>query len=175
MSLRTDRSLRTTLAECHVAIIGVDNLPARRQTSGIGWPLAIDLGLGDRADTFDSIMLRRFPGSQRSDQVTAWQAEPGPVTVPATPAFTDLEARHGQCGITELAGKAVGAAFAGITAACLAVAEAARELHGGTGRDCLTLSLATMITHDAPGCQPAQIISTPLRPATRQRLQDRRP
>jgi hypothetical protein len=56
--------------------------------------------------------------------------------VPATPAFTDLRQHRDQCGVTELAGKAVGAAIVGITAACLAIAEATRELHGGTGHDC---------------------------------------
>ena len=160
----TDASMQVAPAECHVAIIGVDNLNTRRLTSGTGWPLAIDLGLGDRPDTFDSILLRRFPGIQRSDRITAWQAQPAAVTVPTTPAFIDLQARHDKCGVTELAGKAVGAAFTGITAACLAITEATRELHGGTGRDCLMLSLTSMTPHSALASQPVRIASMQLHP-----------
>jgi hypothetical protein len=86
------------------------------------------------------------------------------VGIPGTPAFTHLQIHHDQCGVTELAGKAVGAAFVGITAACLAIAETTRELHGGTGRDTQMLSLASMISRTAPAAQPGRIISAPLQP-----------
>ncbi len=85
-------------------------------------------------------------------------------SIHGTPSFSGLQARHDPCGVTELTGKAVGAAFVGITAACLAIAEAARELHGGTGRDCHMLSFASMTSRAAPVGQPAQIISAPLQP-----------
>lgn len=39
------------------------------------------------------------------------------------------------CGLVELAGEAVGAAFVGAIAVCLAVTEAVRELHGANGLD----------------------------------------
>jgi len=65
--------MRVTQADCHVAIIGIDNLPARRLTSDTGWALAIDLGLGDRPGTFNSILLRRFPGTRHSDQISAFE------------------------------------------------------------------------------------------------------
>ena len=159
---RSTDSMRVTPADCHVAIIGIDNLPARRLTSDIGWTLAIDLGLGDRPDTFNSILLRRFPGTQRSDQITAWKTEPQAATVPTTAAFTDLQERHDLCGVTELAGKAVGAAFVGVTAACLAIAEAARELHRGVGRECIMLSLASMTTRSALADHPGRVTSAPL-------------
>ena len=42
-------------------LVGVDDLPARRLTSDGDWTLAIDIGLGDRPATFDSVLLR-FPG-----------------------------------------------------------------------------------------------------------------
>lgn len=37
-----------------------------------------------------------------------------------------------KCGVTLLAGKAVGAPFVGAVAACLAISELLRLLHGGT-------------------------------------------
>lgn len=155
--------LSTTDSECHVALIGVDNLPTRRLISAVGWRLAIDVGLGSGPQNFASIVVRRFPGAQRSDQVAAWGSDTiRPVTIPRTPAFSDLMQRHDTCGIVELAGKAVGASFAGMTAACLAVAEATRELHAGIGIDVLTLDLLTMYANSAPAAEPADVISAGL-------------
>jgi hypothetical protein len=64
--------------------------------------------------------------------------------VPDTPAFNDLRDRVDACGLTELAGKAVGASFVGAAAATLAVAEAVRELHGGHGRDVVAVSVESL-------------------------------
>ncbi|MGH3302826.1 MAG: hypothetical protein ACRDOK_14305 [Streptosporangiaceae bacterium] len=154
---------RTTDSECHVALIGVDNLPTRRLISAAGWRLAIDVGLGSGPQNFASMVIRRFPGAERSDQVAAWVSNTiRPVTIPQTPAFSDLKQRHDKCGVVELAGKAVGASFAGMTAACLAVAEATRELHGGIGLDILTLDLLTMHSDSALATEPADVISAGL-------------
>jgi hypothetical protein len=46
-----------------------------------------------------------------------------------------------QCGITLLAGKAVGAPFVGAVAACFAVAEVLRLLHGGPLHHLIDLDL----------------------------------
>jgi hypothetical protein len=116
--------------------------PYRRLTSGTAWTLAIDTGLGDQPANFDSILIHRFPGSRRSDEILAWQPrEPNAVTIPQTAAFADLQEHHDPCGVTELAGKAVGAAFVGVTAACLAIAEALRNstAEPDTTRSCSAL------------------------------------
>ncbi|HUZ56020.1 MAG TPA: hypothetical protein VMU94_26280 [Streptosporangiaceae bacterium] len=163
---RLGSDLRMLDGECHVALIGVDNIPARLLISDVGWRLAIDVGLGTGPRDFASMLLRRFPGAQPSNQVTAWIEIPAePVTIPSTPAFSDLKERHDHCGVVQLAGKAVGASFVGITAACLAVAEATRELHGGSGLDITTLNLLTMDSDSAPAAEPADVISTRLRTA----------
>lgn len=160
---RLSSDLRVTDDECHVAMIGVDNLHARRLISDVGWLLAVDVGLGSGPQNFASILLHRFPGTRRSDEVPAWRnTSDRPITVPATPAFTDLQARQDACGVIELAGKAVGASFVGVAAACLAVAEATRELHGGVGFDIVTLDLVTLDKTTAPATVPADLISLPL-------------
>ena len=162
---RVGSDFRAAPGECHVALLGVDNLPTRRLTSGTGWTLAIDTGLGDQPGNFDSILIHRFPGSRRSDTIPAWQPrEPHAVTIPQTAAFADLQEHHDPCGVTELAGKAVGAAFVGVTAGCLAIAEALRELHGGTGHDTLLLSLTTTTARTSPGDQTVRVPSARLRP-----------
>jgi hypothetical protein len=162
---RLGPDFRAAPGECHVAIMGVDNLLARRLASAIGWRFAVDLGLGSGPDNFASLLIRRFPAAQTSDAVPAWTHSVAvPVAIPSTPAFSDLIARHDQCGMVELAGAAVGASFVGIVAACLAVAEACRELHGGAGLDVLNLDLLTMDSQTAPATRPADVISAQLRP-----------
>jgi hypothetical protein len=161
---RVGGDFRAAPGERHVALLGVDNLPTRRLTSGAGWALAIDTGLGDQPGNFDSILIHRFPGSRCSDEIPAWQPrEPNAVTIPQTAAFADLQEHHDPCGVTELAGKAVGAAFVGVTAACLAIAEALRELHGGTGHDTLLLSLTTTTARTSPAGQTVLVPSARLR------------
>jgi hypothetical protein len=91
---------------------------------------------------------------------------PNPL-VPATRAFVDLQQRGDECGVVELAGKAVGASFVGVAAACLAVAEATRELHGGTGHDILTFDLDTTDLRSAVSNKPADTIPAPLHIAAR--------
>jgi hypothetical protein len=162
---RFGSDFRSTPAECHVALIGVDNLRARRLISGTGWTLAIDAGLGDQPGNFDSILVHRFPSSRCSDAIPSWQPrEPRTVTIPTTAAFADLQEHHDPCGVTELAGKAVGAAFVGVTAACHAIAEAVRELHGGPGHDALLLSLTTTTARATPGGQTVLVPSARLSP-----------
>jgi hypothetical protein len=103
---RLTSDLQVAPDEAHVALLGVDNLATRRLTSDVGWPFAIDVGLGDGPTNYDSLMLRRFPGNRRSDTVPAWNQEPrSPATIPTTPVFTDLLRTHDQCGVVELAGK----------------------------------------------------------------------
>jgi len=159
---RLGSDLRVTEAECHVALLGVDNLPTRQLTSGVGWLFVVDMGLGSGAASFGSLLMRRFPGAQRSDEVKAWKESPVPVAVPRSPAFDDLKEQHDECGVVELAGKAVGASFVGVVAACIAVAEATRELHGGIGLDLLTLDLTTMVSDFAPASRSWDVVSCPL-------------
>jgi hypothetical protein len=73
-----------------------------------------------------------------------------------------LQEHHERCGVTELAGKAVGAAFVGVTAGCLAIAETLRELHGGTGHDTILINLATTTARTSPSGQAARVPSARL-------------
>ncbi|WP_143264340.1 hypothetical protein [Amycolatopsis kentuckyensis] len=160
---RLGADLRVADTEPHVALLGVDNLPTRRLTSGAGWRFAVDVGLGAGSADFSSMLLRRFPGAQRSEEVAAWTSTPaGPPEVPASAAFRDLATRGDPCGVITLAGTAVGLSFVGVVAACLAVAEACRELNGGPGHDILTFDLVTMHTTEALAAAPADVIGATL-------------
>jgi hypothetical protein len=147
---RLDQDTRVAQQETHVALLGVDNLETRRMISTAGWRLAIDAGLGSGAADFNAIQLRRFPGARPSDQVSAWAEPPSTVvTPPRNSAFDDLT-RRDACGAVQLAGTAVGAAFVGVIAACLTVAEATRQLLGGTSLDVLSLHLESADPQAAP-------------------------
>ncbi|WP_112263118.1 hypothetical protein [Lentzea terrae] len=51
--------MRAAAEECHVALLGLDNLPTRRLTSGVNWLFAVDVGLGSGPKDFSSLLLRR--------------------------------------------------------------------------------------------------------------------
>jgi hypothetical protein len=125
----------------HVALFGVDKPGPRRQISTAGFDHAIDVGIGSSPDNFDSLLLHRFPGAGSSRDIPAWQSQSGEVRIPETPAFNKLRATHGECGLIELAGTAVGASFVGLLAATVALAEAARSLHGGVVNDVVRIDL----------------------------------
>ncbi|MFI9833740.1 hypothetical protein ACIHIX_39335 [Streptomyces sp. NPDC051913] len=147
---RLQQNTRVPPNDTHVALLGVDNLPTRRMISAVGWRLAIDAGLGAGPADFNAIQLRRFPAARPSDQVTAWADPPADsVVLPRNHAFDDLS-RRDACGAVQLAGTAVGAAFVGVIAACLAVAEATRQLLGGRSLDVLSLHLGTADLDVAP-------------------------
>ncbi|MEY2474053.1 MAG: hypothetical protein QOK28_3382 [Actinomycetota bacterium] len=150
--------LRVQPDEVHVALIGVDNLPTRRLISTAGWRLAIDVGLGATPAEYAALTIRRFPGYATSDAVTAWNTEVQPVTVPSSPAFSDLQSRDA-CGATTLAGKAVGACFVGVIAAAHALAEAVRGSHRGDAHDVVTFDVGTLMARSSGPVDAFGIVS----------------
>lgn len=138
----------------HVAVFGVDRVDVRRTISRAGFDLALDAGLGTDHDTFDSILIHRFPGHTTSSDVASWQTAAAPAAIPGTPAFDDLRGRYDICGITELAGTAVGAAFVGVIAAALTITEALRNTHEGAAHSPLRLDLASGRITAAPVAAP---------------------
>lgn len=161
---RLDNGLKVSSDDVHVALLGVDNLPARRLISTVGWRFAIDAGLGAGPADFSSILLRRFPGKTPSTDVVGWtESQSAAAVVPDTPAFTDLRGRTDACGLAELAGKAAGASFVGAVAATLAVAEAVRELHDGQGIQVTAVSLDNLELSCVAATSVGDVISLPLR------------
>ncbi|MGQ4479362.1 hypothetical protein [Streptomyces sp. SAS_276] len=152
---RLHPTTRVPPEDTHVALLGVDNLETRRMISAVGWNLAIDAGLGAGPADFNAIQLRRFPAARPSDHVPAWADPPaGTPELPRNSAFDDLS-RRDACGAVQLAGTAVGAAFVGVIAACLTLAEATRPLLGGTGLDVLSLHLGSADLEAAPASRPS--------------------
>ncbi len=133
---RLDADTTLTATEStYVALLGIDDVDGRKLISGIGWRYAVDAGLGTTVGDFDSISIHTFPGYETSAHVGSWNAPAPKAAIPDVPAFNTLAKRYDQCGVLELAGKAVGASFVGVLTAVLAIAEPIRALHGGTTPD----------------------------------------
>lgn len=160
-----DENLHLRDDETHVvALIGVDNLPTRRALSAIGWPLTIDMGLGAHVHDHTAISMHRFPGSKPSLDIPAWQDHLQiDRAVPITPGFDDLDRRFDRCGVITLAGKAIGVPFVGTIAACLAVTEALKQLHGLPGSSVAGIDVATGRHVSAPAAGHDRIPHASLR------------
>ncbi len=127
---RFDETLRVLSDDPQIALCGLDNALGRSALCGVGFKFVIEAGLGSGPKDFRAIRIHTFPGTQ--DPRELWRSEETADIAPATRAYDHLAA-HGldQCGVTMLAGKAVGAPFVGVAAATFVIAEIIRVLHGG--------------------------------------------
>ena len=127
---RFDELLRIHPDDPQIVLFGVDNALARRALGDAGFKLVVEAGLGSGAKDFRAIRIHTFPGTK--DPRELWMPGAEKVINTEAPAYGDLKSRGlDQCGVTLLAGKAVGAPFVGMTAAALCLAEVLRLLHGG--------------------------------------------
>jgi hypothetical protein len=129
-----------------VALCGLDNALGRRALDRAGFEFVVEAGLGHGHQDFRTLRLHTLPGSR-----SAAELFPGTSQKTSTadqPAYLRLKSNGllDQCGVTLLAGKAVGAPFVGSVAASLAVAELLRLLHGGVVSQVIDLDL-TSIEH----------------------------
>jgi hypothetical protein len=127
---RFDETLRVRADDPQVALCGVDNVLARSALGDPGFKLVVEAGLGSGAKDFRAIRVHMFPGTK--DPRNLWQPGAEKSVNVTAPAYGNLLSRGlDQCGVTLLAGKAVGAPFVGMTAGALCLAEVLRLLHGG--------------------------------------------
>ncbi|WP_269304728.1 hypothetical protein [Aeromicrobium sp. HA] len=120
--------------EPELALLGVDKLEPRRLISNIGWAFAVDVGLGAGPVDFTGISIHTFPSRTSSHDLAAWQGH-GSTNRAAhaqqQDAYRNAEAAGADgCGLVQLAETAVAAPFVGVVAACLALSEPLRILHG---------------------------------------------
>jgi hypothetical protein len=127
-----DANFKRAETDPAIALCGLDNAMGRLALDGASFPLVIEAGLGRNHRNFQTIRLHTLPGNRTAAEIWgAPEAEDEALT--ARPAYEKLleEGHLDQCGVTLLAGKAVGAPFVGATAATLVIAELLRLLHGG--------------------------------------------
>jgi hypothetical protein len=123
-----------------VLLCGLDNAHGRRALDGAGFDLVVEAGLGRGYQDFRSLRLHTLPATRTAAQL--WPPTPD-APHPISPAYQALLEQRvvDRCGMTLLAGKAVGAPFVGAVAASLVVAQVLRVLHGGAPLQLLDLDL----------------------------------
>lgn len=138
--------------EPSVLFCGVDNVLARRVLDQVGFDLVIEAGLGRGYRDFRTMRLHTLPGPKPASAI--WDAPDEHEDIERRPAYRKLleEGELDRCGVTQLAGKAVGAPFVGAVAASLALSEVLRLLHGGTVHQVIDLDLqapeyGTLVPH----------------------------
>lgn len=136
-----DSTFRRQFDEPTVALCGFDNLESRWAMENAGFSFIVEAGLGQGYQDFRSLRIHTLPTNRPFAEI--WKA---PATGDETPPPTAYKKMLNDgvldgCGITRLAGKAVGAPFVGCTAACLVLSEVLRQLHGGRMHDLIDLNL----------------------------------
>lgn len=136
-----DRHFTRHSDEPAVALCGLDNGLGRQALDQVGFDFVVEAGLGRGHRDFRAIRLHTLPASRSASQI--WAAEGADEEVQARPAYAGMLARGelDRCGVTLLAGKAVGAPFVGAVAATLVISEVLRLLHGGVLHELINLDL----------------------------------
>ena len=121
-----DSSTRPGPGEPRWALAGFDTVAARRDLAV--FDLAVDVGLGSAADDYLGLHLHAFPAAGSPTDVFDPGASQGGSE--AVPSAWAVAAADDRCGVLQLQGAAVGAAFVGAAAAAIGVAEVLRILAG---------------------------------------------
>jgi hypothetical protein len=125
-----DADFRRQADEPAVALCGLDNALGRQALDRVGFDLVIEAGLGRGHQDFRRIRLHTLPGRRGAAEL--WPIRPADESAAIQAAYSRLrnDGVLDHCGMTLLAGKAVGAPFVGAVAASLALSEILRLLHG---------------------------------------------
>ena len=136
-----DADFQRQQSEPGVALCGLDKASYRRALDRVGFDMVIEAGLGSGYRDFRTMRLHTLPGPRPAAQI--WSPAARTETVEDRPAYKRLlrEGTLDQCGMTLLAGKAVGAPFVGAVAATLVLSEILRHLHGGWVHQMIDLDL----------------------------------
>jgi hypothetical protein len=127
-----------------VALCGLDNGLGRRALDRVGFDFVVEAGLGRGHRDFRTMRLHTLPAPKSANEI--WKEENSSEKVEEQAAYQNM-LNNGvldRCGITLLAGKAVGAPFVGAVASCLALSEVLRLLHGGPIHQVIDLDLQSV-------------------------------
>jgi hypothetical protein len=124
-----------------VALCGLDNGLGRRALDRVGFDFVVEAGLGRGHRDFRTMRLHTLPLPKSASEI--WKEENSSEKVEEQRAYQNLlkKGTLDRCGITLLAGRAVGAPFVGAVASCLALSEVLRLLHGGPIHQVIDLDL----------------------------------
>jgi hypothetical protein len=139
-----DASVVRLSSEPAIALCGIDNALVRQALDQVGFGFVVEAGLGRGHRDFRSIRLHTLPGPRPAAEL--WKGGGTAESTHERAAYQRI-LQNGEldlCGVTLLAGKAVGAPFVGSVAACLVLSEVLRLLHGGPLHQVLELDLRSV-------------------------------
>lgn len=139
-----DSSFKRQSSEPAVALCGIDNTLGRQALDKVGFDFVVEAGLGRGHRDFRSIRLHTLPGPRPAAEL--WKGGGTAEGTQEKAAYQRIltTGELDRCGITLLAGKAVGAPFVGSVAACLVLSEVLRLLHGGPLHHVLEIDLQSV-------------------------------
>lgn len=152
------RNFKATIVERHfaadfrvggheppVALCGVDNALARSALEDVGFARIIEAGLGGGPSDFLGFRTHLFPGARKARDIWHDSAAEKAVRIDL-PAYQSLAATGADtCGLTQLAGRTVGAPFVGAIAGAAVIAELLRMVNGAHGYDLLDGHLKDLV------------------------------
>ncbi len=147
--------LKRSTEEPGLCLCGIDNAAGRAFLEDVGFDYVIEAGLGSGAKDFRAIRLHTFPSTRKARQIWGKPSQPEEASADQ-PAYANLVARGlERCGVTTLAGRAIGAPFVGCLSSALVVAEAVRLVNGGPAHGLIDLDLKDpdhrVVIRAAPG------------------------
>lgn len=162
-----ERGFRTTIVERRfaadfavaadepaVALCGVDNALARAALQDVGFARVVEAGLGGGTSEYLAFQLHTFPARRAARD--RWGAAAGgstPAELLDRPAYRALAAGGlDACGLTQLAGRTVGAPFVGAAVSALAIAEVLRLLADGPRYEAIDGTLRNLDHRQAVVC-----------------------
>jgi len=144
-----DAGFKRQPGEPAIALCGLDNAIGRQALDQVGFEFVVEAGLGRGHRDFRTMRLHVLPGSRPAAEI--WKSGGIGEPVEEQAAYRKLleGGQLDRCGVTLLAGKAVGAPFVGAVAATLALSEVLRLLHGGPVHKLIDLDLQSLDQHSA--------------------------
>jgi hypothetical protein len=142
--------------EPQVALCGVDNALARSHLEDVGFKRIIEAGLGKGIQEYLGFQIHTFPSSRKASQYWSSKTEKSSPTdaLIKKPAYQALALEgYEKCGLTELAGRSVGASFVGAVISTIVIAEMLRivlgkELHEVIDGDLRNSNLCTSVLNE---------------------------
>ena len=121
---RLDETTRPGVGEPTWVLAGFDRAEPRRHLGAFDF--AVDLGLGSEADDYNGVHLHTFPAAGNPLDVFTRPA----LVDAAAPVRWAQKATDDACGVVQLQGAAVGAAFVGAAATAIGLGQVLRALAG---------------------------------------------
>ena len=149
-----------------IALAGFDDVAPRRLLGESGFTHVTDAGLGSGPVEYLDMVLHSFPAAEDPGTAFAGQDASARPLVRAYEQEITRRAEAGddetaaRCGMLDIAGVTVGAAFVGTFASTLVVADVLRLLHGGKDYSVISVDLRSpsgiqAVPNSAPGEYPA--------------------